>query len=278
LQNNDNRWYNAIIGRWLSQDPLGLGPDTNPYRYCGNGPTNGTDPSGLAFQVQGDVAHVSVAVDIYDPTTGDLIGKLNASFGPTGFDTGQQFDGGSINMVPGAPGILLIDFIAGPGVVGGRVLNGSKDADKRVLHEILALIGKDEAWLFAQINGQKHWIPKDPPATDPESDFGQYSLSGDSTCAGWTDYLLKIYDPEWHDAFLYNTPAGLLKRLDEFLKGKERMSLPADSTPIAGPLPDGDGGERMALPADSAPIAGPLPDGDDNGGGGFGGGGGSFGP
>jgi RHS repeat-associated protein len=47
LQNNDNRWYNAIIGRWLCQDPLGLGPDTNPYRYCGNGPTDGTDPSGL---------------------------------------------------------------------------------------------------------------------------------------------------------------------------------------------------------------------------------------
>jgi hypothetical protein len=51
LQNNDNRWYNAIIGRWLSQDPLGLGPDTNPYRYCGNGPANGSDPSGLVQKV-----------------------------------------------------------------------------------------------------------------------------------------------------------------------------------------------------------------------------------
>jgi RHS repeat-associated protein len=49
LQNNDNRWYNAIIGRWLSQDPLGLGPDTNPYRYCGNEPTSRTDPRGLEW-------------------------------------------------------------------------------------------------------------------------------------------------------------------------------------------------------------------------------------
>jgi len=47
LQNNLNRWYEAITGRWLSQDPSGLGPDANPYRYCGNGPTNGADPSGL---------------------------------------------------------------------------------------------------------------------------------------------------------------------------------------------------------------------------------------
>jgi RHS repeat-associated protein len=41
------RWYNSAAGRWLSQDPLGLGPDSNPYRYVGNGPTDGTDPSGL---------------------------------------------------------------------------------------------------------------------------------------------------------------------------------------------------------------------------------------
>jgi RHS repeat-associated protein len=49
LQNNDNRWYNAIIGRWLSQDPLGLGPDSNPYRYCGNGPADATDPRGTQY-------------------------------------------------------------------------------------------------------------------------------------------------------------------------------------------------------------------------------------
>jgi RHS repeat-associated protein len=47
LQNNDNRWYNSITGRWLSQDPSGLAPDTNSYRYCGNGPTSEDDPSGL---------------------------------------------------------------------------------------------------------------------------------------------------------------------------------------------------------------------------------------
>jgi RHS repeat-associated protein len=51
LQNNDNRWYNAITGRWLSQDPSGLGPDTNPYRYCGNGPTIATDPFGTTSAV-----------------------------------------------------------------------------------------------------------------------------------------------------------------------------------------------------------------------------------
>ena len=30
-----------------SKTRVGLGPDSNPYRFVGNGPTNGTDPSGL---------------------------------------------------------------------------------------------------------------------------------------------------------------------------------------------------------------------------------------
>ena len=42
------RIYDPVTGRWISQDPLGLGPDTDPYRYVKNAPTNAIDPSGLA--------------------------------------------------------------------------------------------------------------------------------------------------------------------------------------------------------------------------------------
>jgi RHS repeat-associated protein len=48
LQNNLNRWYDASTGKWLSEDPIGFAAgDGNLYRYVGNGPVNGTDPSGL---------------------------------------------------------------------------------------------------------------------------------------------------------------------------------------------------------------------------------------
>jgi RHS repeat-associated protein len=48
LQNNLNRWYDASTGRWLSEDPISFAAgDVNLYRYVGNGPVNGTDPSGL---------------------------------------------------------------------------------------------------------------------------------------------------------------------------------------------------------------------------------------
>jgi RHS repeat-associated protein len=50
LFNYNARWYDPLTGRFLSEDPLGLGPDENRFRYVGNGPTNRTDPSGLHYE------------------------------------------------------------------------------------------------------------------------------------------------------------------------------------------------------------------------------------
>jgi RHS repeat-associated protein len=44
----DHRDYDPVTGRWMSEDPSGLdGGDPNLYRYVGNSPLNGTDPTGL---------------------------------------------------------------------------------------------------------------------------------------------------------------------------------------------------------------------------------------
>jgi RHS repeat-associated protein len=49
LQLNGERWYNPDSGTWMSEDPIGFdGGQTNLREYCGNSPTNGIDPSGLA--------------------------------------------------------------------------------------------------------------------------------------------------------------------------------------------------------------------------------------
>ena len=42
---NGVRWYDPSSERWLTQDPAAA--DENLYRYCGNAPTDGTDPTGL---------------------------------------------------------------------------------------------------------------------------------------------------------------------------------------------------------------------------------------
>jgi len=46
-----HRFYDAAVGRFLSQDPLGFaGGDSNLYRYVGNSGPNYRDPSGLSKQ------------------------------------------------------------------------------------------------------------------------------------------------------------------------------------------------------------------------------------
>jgi RHS repeat-associated protein len=49
LQNNLNRWYDAGVGRWISEDPIGFaGGDANLVRYVGNRVvSNESDPDGL---------------------------------------------------------------------------------------------------------------------------------------------------------------------------------------------------------------------------------------
>jgi RHS repeat-associated protein len=51
LQNNLNRWYDAEVGRWLNEDPIGFeGGDANLCRYVGNSGVNHVDPTGLSWK------------------------------------------------------------------------------------------------------------------------------------------------------------------------------------------------------------------------------------
>ena len=52
-QTSQVRWYDSTVGRWLSEDPAEVGQ--NLYEYCGNGPTDGTDPSGLTISSHCDI-------------------------------------------------------------------------------------------------------------------------------------------------------------------------------------------------------------------------------
>ena len=50
VQFNRGRYYDPQTGRWMSQDPLGFAAgDSNLYRYAGDNPNAGTDPSGFAL-------------------------------------------------------------------------------------------------------------------------------------------------------------------------------------------------------------------------------------
>jgi RHS repeat-associated protein len=41
------RWYDASMGRFISEDPIGLAGGINNYAYAANDPVNLSDPTGL---------------------------------------------------------------------------------------------------------------------------------------------------------------------------------------------------------------------------------------
>jgi len=61
LFDDEARWYDPALRRFLEQDPLLLGPDSNPYRPVNNAPTDGTDPSGQYLVAEnGKVTYLGV--------------------------------------------------------------------------------------------------------------------------------------------------------------------------------------------------------------------------
>ncbi|WP_163786848.1 RHS repeat domain-containing protein [Myxococcus vastator] len=78
------RMYDAQLGRFLQQDPLGLSAgDSNLYRYTFNNPTNLVDPTGEAIETPWDALNVAigaaslahnVAAGNWGEATVDLVG------------------------------------------------------------------------------------------------------------------------------------------------------------------------------------------------------------
>jgi RHS repeat-associated protein len=142
LQNNWHRWYDPAAGRWLSEDPKEYGAgDFNLYRYCGNMPTNGTDPSGLGFW--GSVGNALGTAWYYTKAAGQGVGQgaLNIVNGaqdaviaipnivPAAWNiTGGNLGGGRLGYIPSpdwSKDVIIQDdpthgvskFVGGQGVV-----------------------------------------------------------------------------------------------------------------------------------------------------------------
>jgi RHS repeat-associated protein len=72
---NLNRWYDASVGRWLSEDPIGFnGDDGNLYRYVGNEVVAQTDALGLACWIK---YKCQLQQEWTSPITGKLYSKYS---------------------------------------------------------------------------------------------------------------------------------------------------------------------------------------------------------
>jgi len=62
LQHNLNRWYDARLGQWISEDPIGFAAgDENVRRYVGNRVTRSTDPDGLQTRDEAEAEAAAAA-------------------------------------------------------------------------------------------------------------------------------------------------------------------------------------------------------------------------
>ncbi|MCG8449056.1 MAG: hypothetical protein MI725_05690, partial [Pirellulales bacterium] len=83
LQNNLNRWYDAAVGRWVNEDPIGFDAgDANLFRYAGNGPIIAIDPDGLNWLVSANQSMQRSS-----------IGRFLSAIGDAGIGTGEFFVG-----------------------------------------------------------------------------------------------------------------------------------------------------------------------------------------
>ncbi|MBD2459072.1 putative Ig domain-containing protein [Nostoc sp. FACHB-87] len=83
LYYNRARYYDANLGRFISQDPIGFGgEDANLYRYVGNNPVNATDPSGLIAAIEYGSLIKAQVLGVNGTVPGAIIGGLQG-FGVT---------------------------------------------------------------------------------------------------------------------------------------------------------------------------------------------------
>ncbi len=144
---NQSRWYDPSVGRWLSEDPSGLSAGPNPYEYCGNGPTDGTDPSGLfkrgswSSRAFGSFT-ASVTVEETDLKSGDLLAHLaelvtgnpkdKDAFSP--LVRGTKFRAGDVINV--APLLVRLEETIGKNIVAAaKSINAQFPTDKKAYCE-----------------------------------------------------------------------------------------------------------------------------------------------
>jgi len=116
LQYSRARWYDPMVGRFLSEDPLSFAAgDANLTRYVSNAPTNYVDPSGLDGMPNGSTTGGSVLDLMTDTFSEDALWRARMEY-----LTGQSIE--PSNIPPGAA-------IAAPvlnNVFGGvRVVTGA---------------------------------------------------------------------------------------------------------------------------------------------------------
>jgi hypothetical protein len=126
------RYYDPVIGRFVSEDPLGLAAGINFYAYIANNPVNANDPSGMCpicVPIIGGLAHARSAFTVVNAArTASTVSQAAAIGASTSVAVGGAIRGATGQAVFD-PGAMSFDALAG-GVlgVGGQAYNALRIA------------------------------------------------------------------------------------------------------------------------------------------------------
>lgn len=141
MYNARARWYDPNEGRFLSEDPAGLGGGINQYVFAGDDPINASDPSGM-YSCEGVTIN---ADDCGDP----LQFPGGSSYGSGSYGGGVSFAGGFGSLTPG---VTIGSAVLG---LGGEPLLCEKDECAR--HSVIATLTSGGALniyqLYMQVTG-----------------------------------------------------------------------------------------------------------------------------
>jgi RHS repeat-associated protein len=167
LQYNRARYYDAAVGRWISEDPLGFAAgDANLGRYVGNEATGPTDPSGLTPPLGYWEGVGSVFKGYWGAAKGTVAGVIHVGLHP--IQTAQGVGHAVLHPIDTA--ILIKDDIVeksgsleGQGELVGEVLIGVATGGAIKAIKESGTVGKIVTKIDRLVPGERpHHVPEIP--------------------------------------------------------------------------------------------------------------------
>jgi RHS repeat-associated protein len=167
-----NRFYYPQIGRFLTQDPIGMLGGTNLYAYTGNNPVNWVDPLGLYVLVGADV-FTSIKVPRF--SNSDEFAKMIDTIPNTEtriIIAAHGEPGGIINVsVTDSSGKVTYNKLAGEKLYGPLIAKAKQMPDLKSIDLYVCSLFDEEAGKElekrlkkelpgVEITGFDHWIPQ----------------------------------------------------------------------------------------------------------------------